>query len=105
MGMDPITLGLVAGGLLGGASIYQGEQARKAQSEATREAKQNAIKAEADSTRQMNAAGAKAPDTGALMAANEAAAKGGAGSTMLTGVGGVDPSLLTLGKNTLLGGG
>lgn len=47
---------------------------------------------------------AKAPDVNALLAAAQEAAKGGPSSTMLTGPSGIDPSALTLGKSTLLGG-
>lgn len=46
---------------------------------------------------------ARAPDVGAMLAGNQQAAKGGGSSTMLTGPGGVDPSSLNLGRNTLLG--
>lgn len=47
---------------------------------------------------------AVAPDIEPMRAANKAsAAAQGPGSTMLTGLGGVDPSSLNLGKNLLLG--
>lgn len=52
----------------------------------------------------MNRANQKSPDSAALMAANVLSGKAGAGSTMLTGPQGIDPSQLTLGKSTLLGG-
>jgi hypothetical protein len=49
----------------------------------------------------------KTPDQAALRPGGGAqatgAAMGSAGSTLLTGGGGVSPSLLSLGKNTLLG--
>ena len=51
-----------------------------------------------------NAANAKSPDVAAMMASNLAAGKSGASGTMLTGPGGVDPSTLTLGKSSLIGG-
>lgn len=46
----------------------------------------------------------KAPDVGAMLSGNKQAAMGGGSSTMLTGPGGVDPTTLNLGRNTLLGG-
>lgn len=49
-----------------------------------------------------NKANAKQPDIAALLASNMNK-QGGAGSTMLTGSSGVDPSTLLLGKSTLLG--
>lgn len=48
-------------------------------------------------------AAAQAPSIGAFGAANATAAGFGPSSTQLSGVGGVDPTLLKLGKNTLLG--
>jgi hypothetical protein len=50
---------------------------------------------------QTNAVNAKAPAS--ILNGIQAAAKGGIAGTMLTGAGGVDPSTLVLGKNTLLG--
>ena len=48
---------------------------------------------------------AKVADTGALQSTTKQAAQaGGPADTMLTGTVGVDPTSLTLGKNTLLGG-
>jgi hypothetical protein len=40
----------------------------------------------------------------AILDAATQAGKGGASGTMLTGSQGIDPNLLSLGKNTLLGG-
>ena len=40
-----------------------------------------------------------------MLSANMRAGQAGQGSTMLTGSQGIDPSTLTLGKTTLLGGG
>lgn len=85
-------------------TVYNGiEQSKNAKSAAAT-ATANAKKTAADSERATNAAGAKAPDVAALLSGAEAAAKGGAGSTMLTGPSGIDPSALKLGKSTLLGG-
>lgn len=46
---------------------------------------------------------AKRPDSTAMISQTEQAAKAGASGTMLTGPQGVDPSALSLSKNTLLG--
>lgn len=51
----------------------------------------------------INRQNSKSADVGAITAASEQAAKGGAAGTMLTGSQGVDPTGLALGKNTLLG--
>ena len=52
---------------------------------------------------------AKTPDAAGVRNSLAGSAQGGGGPTVaqtfLTGTGGVDPSLLQLGKNTLLGGG
>lgn len=92
----------VAVGVTAGVSIYQGEQQRKAQKQANSQALE-ASKRQADLADQANnRLNGKRPNMAAISAAN-AAGRGGAGSTMITGPGGVDPSTLTLGKNTLLG--
>lgn len=53
--------------------------------------------------------GEKAPDAGAVRAqqtgTGQAGGSPGVAQTFLTGSGGIDPSLLQLGKSTLLGGG
>lgn len=52
---------------------------------------------------------AKAPDADTvakgMAGAGQAGGSPGVAQTFLTGPGGIDPSLLNLGKNTLLGGG
>jgi hypothetical protein len=83
---------------------YSADQQRKAANTAADQAKANAQKAQQQADEQTNAANAKAPNVSAIQSAVEVAAKGGAGSTMLTGPAGIDPSSLTLGKSTLLGG-
>ena len=67
-------------------------------------ARDNALRAQAESERATNRANAKSPDVSAMLTANMLSGKGGGSSTMLTGPGGVDPSQLTLGKSSLLGG-
>lgn len=101
MGLEALVIGALAASTA--ATIYNGEQSRKAQNKATDAAKANALKQADAQDQATNRANAKAPDVGAMLAANEQAAKGGAGSTMLTGAQGIDPSTLSLGKNTLLG--
>jgi hypothetical protein len=84
-------------------SVYSGEENRKDASRARDEARANA-KIQADKADQaVNAAKNKKPNLGAMLTANQNAAKGGASGTMLTGPTGVDPNSLQLGKNTLLG--
>lgn len=46
----------------------------------------------------------KAPDAAGVRAKNKNAMASGMSSTMLTGPGGIDPTSLSIGKNTLLGG-
>jgi hypothetical protein len=87
-----------------GSQVYQADQARSAQNKASDQAKANATKQATASDEAQNAANAKGPNTGAILSAVQQMAKGGASSTMLTGPSGVDPSQLTLGKSTLLGG-
>lgn len=91
-------------------TIYSGEENRKAQGEANKQAERaaqdardNAKKTQQMQEQEINRANAKKPDVAAMLSGNEQAAKGGAGSTMLTGPQGVDPNALNLGKNTLLG--
>lgn len=76
------------------------KNANQANDQAIKMAKENAAAAD----RANNAANAKSPDSAAMLAANLAAGKQGASGTMLTGPGGVDPTTLTLGKSSLLGG-
>lgn len=85
-------------------SIYSGERASSAQEEGQRKAEANAKKNADLADQANNKANQKRPDTNALMAANEQAAKSGPSGTMLTGTAGIDPNALQLGKNTLLGG-
>jgi Flp pilus assembly protein TadB len=52
----------------------------------------------------MNAANRRQPDVSGIMERAGQQAGGGPSSTMLTGPGGVDPTQLSLGRSTLLGG-
>ena len=76
------------------------KQGNQANDQAIKAAKANALQADEAN----NAANARNPDVAAMMASNLAAGKSGASGTMLTGPGGVDPSTLTLGRSSLLGG-
>lgn len=86
------------------AVAYNGYQANKANQQA-RSAQRDSLasaKKQADLADQaVNKANAKTPDLGAMLLGNTGR---GAGSTTLTGPGGVDTSQLLLGRNTLLGG-
>jgi hypothetical protein len=99
-------MAVAAGAAVAGTaySIYSGERQANAQRKAGDAAKTSALKQEKLADEATNKANMKRPDTGAIMDAAMQAGKGGAGSTMLTGPGGIDPSALQLGKNTLLGG-
>jgi hypothetical protein len=96
-----------AGAAIGDAAVDQPAAAQKKALEAqqtqsaaaTAAAQKQATAAEEANNR----ANAKTPDVGAMLAANQQAAKAGGSSTMLTGPQGVDTSSLNLGKNTLLG--
>lgn len=102
-------VGVMAAGL--GYSIYAGEQGAAAQKKAMEQ--QQAAQARASRQAEAQAAESKAnirrsqqqaPDVASIMAAAQESGAGGPASTMLTGPAGIDPSQLTLGRNTLLGG-
>jgi hypothetical protein len=88
--------GMAAMGAAGmaGLSLYQGERARKAQSQAAAESRSLA-------DRQFNAANQKKPNMAAIAADNLQSAGAGVGSTMLTGARGAGA---TLGGVAPLGG-
>ena len=92
--------GWIAGitAVVGAASQYDASRRQKNQAkDAANAAQQQAQREAQQADMQFNRANQRrANDAGAM--------PGGAGnSTLLTGPGGVDPSALTLGKNTLLG--
>ena len=95
----------ITAGATAAVSLYTSDQASKNQANALQQAKQQAQSQQLASDEANNRANAKSPDVAALMSANLLAAKNGQAGTMLTGPSGVDPNSLTLGKNTLLGGG
>lgn len=83
-------------------SIYSGEKTANRQSQAAEEARTVATQQADQADQAMNAANKRRPNLGAAVRSG-AAPVAGAGGTMLTGPAGVDPGMLTLGKNTLLG--
>lgn len=106
MGIETALLAVAAASAAGTvASVYTGNKAERAQRDATNQATANA-KATASAAEQANnKANQKKPDSDALLSANLTAGQAGQAGTMLTGSAGIDPSTLTLGKTTLLGGG
>jgi hypothetical protein len=87
-----------------GYTIYAGERANKQQKQAQSQASQAAQKQANQADQAFNAANKKKPDINAMLQNNQAAGDmGGGGATMLTGPTGIDPAVLTLGRNTLLG--
>ncbi|HNF92749.1 MAG TPA: hypothetical protein PKZ67_11160 [Accumulibacter sp.] len=82
------------------------ENANRQAAQAEKEAQQlkaNVDKQEKASEMAANRANQKSPDTRSILDAARQAGKSGVSGTMLTGPAGVDPALLSLGKNTLLG--
>ena len=82
------------------AAATQSFQATQAQFEKQNTLQQNQLKTAEESS---NKYSAKRPNSTAMLAATEQAAKSGASGTMLTGPQGIDPNALSLSKNTLLG--
>ena len=96
--MSAAQIGALAVGAVSAASQYDASRRQKNQAkDAANAAQQQAQQAAQQADMQFNRANQRrANDAGTM--------PGGAGnSTLLTGPGGVDPSALTLGKNTLLG--
>lgn len=93
MGIDPVSLTMMAVAGLGSAVASQVLAPKQPQIAAPPPPPQ----------------ASKAPDANAVRAGMAGTGQGGGSpgvaQTFLSGVQGVDPSLLTLGKNTLLGGG
>lgn len=87
-----------------GYSMYQGERAASEQEKAQRLSMAEAQKTAKAADEATNRANRKRPNANAILAAAQQAARGGMGSTMLTGPQGVSSSELSLGKSTLLGG-
>jgi uncharacterized protein HemX len=105
MGIETGTALLIASAIGAGTAAYTANKQEKAQEAATEQATKNAKATAKAAEEASNKANKKAPDSGALLSANIAGGKSGQASTMLTGATGIDPSVLQLGKTTLLGGG
>jgi len=87
-----------------GATAYSADQSRKAQNQASDQARRNALMQEKRAEEDMNRANQrKANPLGALQDAS-LMSKGGVSGTMLTGQSGITNDQLQLGRNTLLGG-
>jgi Flp pilus assembly protein TadB len=84
-----------------GYAVHSGEQAKNRQEDQAAAQKRANAKAEKQADQAMNRANQRTPDASTLLA--EAQNRGLNSGTMLTGAQGIDPSALTLGKNTLLG--
>ncbi len=94
----------IIGAVIGAAAtVYTSEKASSAQKKASAQAQKQAQKQAEQADQDFNKANQKAPNTGALLSANQQAGAAGSSGTMLTGPSGVDPNKLDLGKNTLLG--
>lgn len=104
MATAAVVIGAIAALAGTGYGIYAGEQNAKAQKSAQQDAKDAAMKAESQADQANNRANQKKPNTNAILAAAQLAAKSGIGGTMLTGPAGVGSELLSLGKSSLLGG-
>ena len=112
-----LATGAVAAGLVGSAaagtaySIAAGErgagmqrQAMRRQQQAQTQATAQARSQQRQSQEAMAMANRREPDIATALASGMADQAGGPASTMLTGPGGVEPSSLMLGRQSLLGG-
>lgn len=93
-----------AAAVAGAAVAYKnGQDQKDAAEKASRQAQANADKQEKAADEATNRSNQKRANTGAILDAATQSGKAGASGTMLTGPQGIDPNLLNLGKNTLLG--
>lgn len=99
-----MVMAMAAAAVAGTAVAYNnGQEQKKAAEKASQQAEANAKKQEKAADEATNRANQKRADTGAALDAASQSGKAGASGTMLTGPQGVDPNMLNLGKNTLLG--
>lgn len=82
----------------------QQKRALSRQEEAQRNAEARAQSEQRRADMEFRAANREKPDIGSLLTSELAAEQSGAGATLLTGPGGVDPKRLKLGRTSLLGG-
>lgn len=100
-----LAIGSIASVAVGaGAAVYNANASRKAQDTAQDQAKAQAATTQAQATNATNRANAQGPDSASMLSSAMLAGQSGQGSTMLTGSQGIDPSQLSLGKSSLLGG-
>lgn len=101
---SPVGVISAVASLAGAASNYKAQQKAAAATErATAQAREAAAQQASMAEKEMNKASNRKPNVQGMMQSNREIGGMGIGSTMLTGPGGVDPSALMLGKNTLLG--
>lgn len=105
-GISAATWAMIGVGVTAAGAYAANEKAKKAneiQEQAMQNAKQAALKQEQQADQAFNKANAKTPDIASIMSGASQSARSGGGGTMLTGPQGIDPSVLNLSKNTLLG--
>lgn len=98
-GIGAVGWSAIAAGTSAAVGAYSADQSRKAGNQSA----DNAKSAADQQQQQFNKLNGKQPDIAALADQNMQAGKNGPSGTLLTGPSGVDPSKLTLGRNTLLG--
>jgi len=102
MGFETIVMAAVSA--LGTVVAHNnGQEQKKAAERASQQAEANAKKQEKAADEATNRANTKRANTGAALDSATQAGKAGASGTMLTGPQGIDPAVLNLSKNTLLG--
>lgn len=84
-------------------SVYNGQKQQAQAKDSAHKADDNAKAAATAADEDMNRKNGKTPNFAAINTSNTNQALTGIGGTSLTGPAGVDPSSLSLGKNTLLG--
>lgn len=93
-----------------GVAIHGAEQSRRSQNRSYRDQQKAQAQSKAASLSQQRKSeeefarvNRKKPNVVGILAEEQRAAAAGSGSTMLTGIGGVDQSKLSIGRTTLLG--
>ncbi len=92
-----------AAAAVAGYQSYGQKRALDNQNRAQRSMRNAAVATQKAAEEATNRANQKRPNVASILAAAQEAAKGGLGSTMLTGPAGVPNEKLLLGRNTLLG--
>jgi type II secretory pathway pseudopilin PulG len=98
--MGAAAWGAIAAGTSAAVGVYSADQSRQNSNRAA----DNAAAQASEQEQQFNKVNGKQPDVTAMTDQNTQAGKNGPSGTLLTGPQGVDPSKLTLGRATLLGG-